>query len=151
MPPSTPPTPPGIGSRLPNMPTKNACVSTASGGASPNAWNEAHRTATWKAQNSTAPASAGSGWRRCWSASRIPADAEAGRFASRCAHLPSFPWPRANPSSRRCRSVGTSAVETPIAVRITAMIAGTTVRPKGAGPWKMPSRSPRPQTISAAM
>ena len=31
------------------------------------------------------------------------------------------------------------------------MIAGTTVSPNGAGPWKIPSRRPRPHTISAAM
>ena len=64
MPPSTPPTPPGMGSRLPSIPTKKPCTSTASGGASPKAWNAAHRTAIWNAQKNTAPNSAGSRERR---------------------------------------------------------------------------------------
>ena len=82
MPPSTPPTPPGIGSRLPSIPTKNAWTRTAAGGESPNARNAAHRTRIWKPQKRNAPVSAGSRDRTCSSASRMPAEADAGRFAS---------------------------------------------------------------------
>ena len=80
----------------------------------------------------------------------MPAEADAGRLASCCAIRASRPPLRAQPPSRRWRSVGTSAIDSPMASAMPANTAGTTVRPNGASPGNIPIRRPSPQMISAA-
>ena len=56
------PIPPGSGSRLPSMPTKKPTISTASGGAPPNARKQAHSTAIWSHETPIAKANNRNTW-----------------------------------------------------------------------------------------
>ena len=68
----------------------------------------------------------------------MPADAVAGIVARRWAIRPIRPWRSASVCSRRSKSVGTSAIESPRTVTIRASEAGITVIVNGSGPGKTP-------------
>ena len=68
----------------------------------------------------------------------MPSDAVAGIVAARCASRPIRPWRRASVCRRRSKSVGTSAIESPRTVTISASVAGITVIVNGSGPGKTP-------------
>ena len=72
----------------------------------------------------------------------MPLEAVAGSVARRWARRPARPWRRASVCSRRSKSVGTKAIESPSTVAISASVAGITVIVKGSGPGKTPKRSP---------
>ena len=79
----------------------------------------------------------------------MPAELAAGRLAARWAKRPSRPLRWAKPSRRRCRSVGTRAIKSPIASTIEATTAGMSVNASGAGPAKRPKCRPKPHTMIA--
>ena len=116
----------------------------------PKAWNAAHSTAIWKAQNSTAPSSAGSRVLRWLIASRTPADIAAGAEASCWASRPTRPLRLANGASRRSRSVGTMASARQISMATRPITAGTNVNANGSVPAKRPQWRPNPQITTAA-
>ena len=72
----------------------------------------------------------------------MPLEAVAGSVASRWASRPVRPWRSASVCSRRSKSVGTNAIESPSTVAISASVAGITVIVNGSGPGKTPKRSP---------
>ena len=132
------------------MPTKNPWISTASGGASPNAWNAAHSTAIWNAQKSDRAEQRRVARAQVARSRRArPPRWRAGRLRELLARAGrSGPGARATRSTRRCRSGGTNG-ERDARSRIitTPTTAGTKRERERIGALNSPQCSPKPQTI----
>ncbi len=133
------------------MPTKKAWMSTASGGASPNARNAAHSTAIWNAQNAMAPSSAGSRLRRCLIASCRPAEDAAG-IERELLRDPAEPAGAPGEAVQAALQVGRDEQDQRRDAHQDQRRSppGRRVIANGASPGKMPVRRPRPQMITAA-
>jgi hypothetical protein len=122
---------------LASIPTKYATTTIAISGATPNALNDAQRTAMSPAHHSTAPSRPAWPPRTMRPASRTPSPSAAAGPLNRDPRRASRPCARGTSSA----SANTRAPNA----------AGTSVMARGAEPGSTPRKSPRPPTTSAAM
>ena len=149
IPPSTPPIPPGSGSRLPNIPMKYAITSTLNGGAWPNAWKDAQSVAMSNPHHATAPSASGSPERTISRAPRTPLPIRAGSESSQRRSVAPRPVRREAASIWRSTWVGSSASSNARAITSAPKIAGTIVSAKLPPPGSTPTRRPSPKMTRA--